>query len=68
MLSGYSKSRKDWFPEWLQVLVPESEEDEEGCEEGWEGRVGALKGAMEKVRDTMKRETSRDNRGREKGK
>ena len=55
MLSNWAKSKKAWFPEYLQVLVPESDEDAGGGED-WEGRVSALKGAVEKVRETMNKE------------
>ena len=44
-LSEEEKNNPDWFPTWLQVLVPTLQE-REGDHENWVGRVRELKNTM----------------------
>ncbi|GMH64615.1 hypothetical protein TrST_g10092 [Triparma strigata] len=55
MLSNYDRQNEEWFPTWLQVLVPT--QGAEGTEGGdWVGRVKALKVSL----DSVKTEVSDD--------
>ena len=57
-LSKAQKENKEWFPTWLQVLVPTLESSKEDAGD-WEGRVKALKksicGVNEKLGESEKK-------------
>ena len=53
----------EWFPMWLQVLVPSLESNERLDGQGWTGRVRALKNSVRKVEKKL--EDSEKARGEE---
>ncbi|GMH78467.1 hypothetical protein TL16_g07811 [Triparma laevis f. inornata] len=55
MLSSRRFKNGTWFPTWLQVLEPASEDGGEGSGD-WIGSVGVLKGTIEKFKTQMSEE------------
>ena len=47
------KSKAEWYPRWLQVLVATTEGNESDDRVDWAGRVRALKGAMNKINEQV---------------
>ena len=56
-ISAKQKENKEWFPTWLQVLVPTLENDDDIYNEDWVGRVRALKNTVNRVRNDLKDST-----------
>ena len=52
VLSKEEKENKEWFPTWLQVLVPKLDVDDDVWIK-WGGRVRSLKNSVRKVQDKL---------------